>query len=92
MPLSTSLTHDSIIVQIPRLQGKANNRLDEILSIFDQSHVNATSQHMLDLDDSLYDDDDVEASVKMSHKTGMSPENIAASLNMPIETVRKILS
>lgn len=54
------LTHDSIIVQIPRLHGKISNRLDEILSIFDQSHINAEDQHVLDLDDSLYAEDDIE--------------------------------
>ena len=31
------VTHDSIIVQIPRLYGQINNRLDKVLSIFDQS-------------------------------------------------------
>ena len=55
-----SLTHDSIIVQIPRLHGKINNRLDEVLSIFDQSHKNAENQHTLDLDDSVYAEDDIE--------------------------------
>ena len=55
-----SLTHDSIIVQIPRLHGKINNRLDEVLSIFDQSHKNSENQHILDLDDSVYAEDDIE--------------------------------
>ena len=55
-----SLTHDSIIVQIPRLHGKVNNRLDKILSIFDQTHKNGQNQHMLNLDDSSYAEDDVE--------------------------------
>ncbi|MBR1767706.1 MAG: hypothetical protein IJ742_03220 [Prevotella sp.] len=55
-----SLTHDSIIVQIPRLHGKINNRLDEVLSIFDQTYKNGSNQHMLDLDDSCYAEDDVE--------------------------------
>ena len=32
-----SLTHDSIIVQIPRLHGRINNRLDRVLSVFDQT-------------------------------------------------------
>ena len=32
-----SLTHDSIIVQIPRLHGRINNQLDKVLSIFDQT-------------------------------------------------------
>ena len=55
-----SLTHDSIIVQIPRLHGKINNRLDEILSFFDQSQQDRENQHFLNLDDSTYAEDDLE--------------------------------
>lgn len=36
-PFINSLTHDSILVQIPLLHGKINNRLDKVLSVFDQS-------------------------------------------------------
>ena len=59
-PFVDSLTHDSIIVQIPRLHGKINNRLDEILSIFDQTRKSELSQQVLNIDDSLYPEDDVE--------------------------------
>lgn len=52
-----SLTHDSIIVQIPLLRGQINNRLDKVLSIFDQTRLDSKSQHTLSLDDSLYQDD-----------------------------------
>lgn len=37
-PFVDSLVHDSIIVQIPLLRGQINNRLEEILSVFDQTH------------------------------------------------------
>ena len=53
-PFVDSLTHDSIIVQIPRLHGQVNNRLDRVLSIFDQTRKSAESQQMLELDDSMY--------------------------------------
>ena len=59
-PFVESLTHDSIIVQIPRLHGQINNRLDEVLSVFDQTRKTGRSQQMLDLDESLYADDDME--------------------------------
>ena len=59
-PFVESLTHDSIIVQIPRLHGQVNNRLDEVLSVFDQTRKTGRSQQMLDLDESLYADDDME--------------------------------
>ena len=57
-PFVESLTHDSIIVQIPRLHGRINNRLDEVLSVFDQSQTTDSTQHMLDIDENRYDEDD----------------------------------
>ena len=50
-----SLNHDSIIVQIPRLHGKINNRLDKVLSIFDQKRVCEDNQHYLSLDEQAFD-------------------------------------
>ena len=61
-PFIDSLTHDSIIVQIPLLRGQVNNRLDRVLSIFDQSKMSQESRKMLNIDDSLYGDD-----VEMQH-------------------------
>ena len=52
-----SLTHSSIIVQIPRLHGQINNRLDKVLSIFDQTRKEAADEHMLRIDEHLYGDD-----------------------------------
>ena len=52
-----SLTHDSIIVQIPRLHGQINNRLDMVLSIFDQSRKDALDEHVLRLDEQVYASD-----------------------------------
>ena len=57
-PFVDSLTHDSIIVQIPRLHGQINNRLEKVLSIFDQSHLSNSSKQVLDIDESLYAGDD----------------------------------
>ena len=56
-PFITSLIHDSIIVQIPLLHGKINNRLDKILSVFDQTHKTEDSQHVICLNGKLYEDD-----------------------------------
>ena len=57
-PFVDSLTHDSIIVQIPRLHGQVNNRLDKVLSIFDQTRMDQHNKHMLDIDESAYSGDD----------------------------------
>ena len=56
-PFVTSLTHNSIIVQIPRLHGQINNRLDKVLSIFDQSHKEKGNEHMLNIDETVYSGD-----------------------------------
>ena len=56
-PFVDSLTHDSIIVQIPRLQGQKNNRLDKVLSIFDQTQQVPEDKHVLNIDESIYADD-----------------------------------
>ncbi len=52
-----SLTHDSIFVQIPLLHGKVNNKLDKVLSIFDQSIRDEHNPHILHIDESKYSDD-----------------------------------
>ena len=52
-----SLTHDSIIVQIPRLHGQINNRLDKVLSIFDQTRKDKNNEHILQVDEAIYSDD-----------------------------------
>ena len=56
-PFVESLQHDSIIVQIPRLRGRVNNRLEKILSVFDQSQIYPDDQRMLELDENKYADD-----------------------------------
>ena len=56
-PFINSLTHDSILVQIPLLHGKINNRLDKVLSVFDQSQRDKKNQQMLWLEGDKYKDD-----------------------------------
>ena len=56
-PFVDSLTHNSIIVQIPRLHGRINNRLDMVLSIFDQTRKDEEDGRLLSIDDSAYKGD-----------------------------------
>ena len=56
-PFVNSLVHDSIIVQIPRLRGHVNNRLDLVLSIFDQTQKDTLDRHMLTIDEGKYKGD-----------------------------------
>lgn len=56
-PFINSLTHDSIIVQIPLLHGKINNKLDRVLSVFDQTKRDNENQHILYIDIAGYEKD-----------------------------------
>ncbi|MCI5141257.1 MAG: hypothetical protein D3909_05925, partial [Candidatus Electrothrix sp. ATG1] len=49
-----SLTHDSYIIQIPRLRERRRNDLEILLSIFDQSQQTSDSRHFLNLDENDY--------------------------------------
>ena len=56
-PFVESLTHNSIIVQIPLLHGNVNNRLEKVLSVFDQTQVDGNTQQVLKIDEDKYADD-----------------------------------
>lgn len=57
-PFVDSLVHDSIIVQIPRLRGHVNNRLDEVLSVFDQSFKDKYNRQVMNIDEDRYANDE----------------------------------
>ena len=57
-PFIDSLVHNSIIVQIPLLHGQVNNRLEKVLSVFDQTKVDTADRHVLSLDENAYEGDD----------------------------------
>ena len=82
-PFVSSLTHDSVIVQIPLLRGQVNTRLDRVLSIFDQTQKSDKDQHTLMIDDDLYaDDDDMQA---VLHRLLMAAANADMRQDMNVE-------
>ena len=56
-PFVDSLIHDSIIVQIPLLHGQVNNKLDKVLSVFDQHLKDGHNRQVLTLDEDKYSGD-----------------------------------
>ena len=57
-PFVESLTHNSIIVQIPLLHGNVNNRVEKVLSVFDQTQIVADDNtQVLSIDENKYSDD-----------------------------------
>lgn len=57
-PLVKSLQPNSIIVQIPLLQGPIHNRLEKVLSVFHQSQAGGDTQQILHIDEAKYTDDE----------------------------------
>ena len=50
-PFIESLTHDTIIVQIPYLQGRTRTRLERLLNVFDQDYRLKENGHFLEFDE-----------------------------------------
>ena len=72
-----SLTHDSIVVQIPSLPMKTQNRLDKLLRFFDQRNITSNDAHYLsfDIDDEdLKSDDAIKAIEHRLSMAAKSPE------------------
>lgn len=53
-PFIESLTHDSIIVQIPYLKGRTRNRLERLLNVFDQDYQVSDDDHVLEIDENIF--------------------------------------
>ncbi|QEP41725.1 hypothetical protein D5085_00325 [Ectothiorhodospiraceae bacterium BW-2] len=52
-----SLIHNCYIIQVQRLKQSHQNKLEQLLSIFDQSYVTEESRHFLDLPEDRYDEE-----------------------------------
>ena len=82
-PFLESLTHDSIIVQLPRLRGRVNNRLEKVLSVFDQSYMDNDDTQVLRIDEDMYEDDD--EIMYMIHRLTAAAANADMRQDMNVE-------
>lgn len=91
-PFVESLVHDSIIVQIPLLRGRKSNRLEKILSVFDQTNKDENNAQVLNIEENTYaGDSDMEriihrllvaaASSKVRHDMNVEEEYFMAIEN-----------
>ena len=53
-PFVDSLTHSSIIVQIPLLHGKVGNHVERLLNVFDQSRQDSLYPYLINIDEADY--------------------------------------
>ena len=73
-PFVESLQHDSIIVQIPLLHGRVNNRLEKGLCLFDQTNV-ADNKKVIKVDDKQFEgDNDMEYIVRRLQSAAADPD------------------
>lgn len=73
-PFVESLLHDSIIVQIPLLHGRVNNRLGKVLCLFDQTNV-ADNKKVIKVDDKQFEgDNDMEYIVRRLQSAAADPD------------------
>lgn len=57
-PFVDSLTHESIIVQIPLLKGQKNNNLENLLDVFCQDRKEKGNMQILEVDESMMEEND----------------------------------
>ncbi|MEG1563168.1 MAG: hypothetical protein RR365_05505, partial [Bacteroides sp.] len=69
-----SLTHDSIIVQIPLLTGRTRNHLEKLLSVFDQVNCTRNSEHYLEINDESFIGADIECLVHRLLMAAATPD------------------
>ena len=84
-PFVDSLVHDSIIVQLPLLHGQINNRLEKVLSVFDQTNKDKNNGQFVVLDEANYQDDN-----DMQHilfRLAMATSNMQIRQDMNAEDV-----
>ena len=89
-PFVESLTHNSIIVQIPLLHGRVNNRLEKVLSVFDQSNATQSNKQTIEINDDEYaGDTEMEYIVKRLLSAASNPD-VRQEMNVEDEFFKAI--
>ena len=86
-----SLTHDTIIVQIPYLQGRTRNRLERLLNMFDQAYTIKGNEHFLQIDEDKMEDNDERLVVYRLVKAAAAPD-IRRAMDVEDEILSEIES
>lgn len=82
-----SLTHDIIIVQIPRLPAKPRNAAERVLAVFDQRRQSATDRHVIELpDDSQVGDDALNTRLRI----GLGDKELRDKIDVEMEVLTEL--
>lgn len=68
------LTHDSFVVQVQRIEGRYQTKLDKLLSVFEQQHFLDSSEVIKEYKYQI-DEEDVQIITDILHHTGTDPES-----------------
>lgn len=90
-PFVESLTHDSIIVQIPYLRNSARNHLDRVLCFFDQSYI-MEDPHLVNLSDRDIEDNEEMRRIVMRLANAASIPEIRHTMNIEDEIFSELES
>lgn len=89
-PFVESLVHNSIIVQIPLLRGQVNNRLDKVLSVFDQTMKDKCNNQVLLVDENRYAGDQDMEYILHRLLTAAADSNLRQDMNVEDEYFKAI--
>ena len=82
-----SLTHDIIIVQIPRLPAKPRNAAERVLAVFDQRRQSATDRHVIELpDDPPVGDDALNTRLRI----GLGDRDLREKMDVEMEVLTEL--
>lgn len=87
-PFIESLTHDSIIVQIPYLHGRTRNHLERLLNVFDQNYRTRDNDHILEIDEELFTASEIPIITRLL-KAGVAPD-VRRSMEVEDEILSEI--
>lgn len=73
-PFVESLTHDSIIIQIPFLQGRTRNHLERLLSVFNQDCRHSENDHLIEIDENVFSNNDEQLLLHRLLCAGVAPD------------------
>jgi hypothetical protein len=84
-PFVDSLTHESIIVQIPFLKGQKNNRLERILDVFCQDRKDRDNMQILNVDEEMMEEDEEMRRIVTRLLSAASDSQVRHSMNIEEE-------
>ena len=74
-PFVESLTHDSIVAQIPRLKGKHRNKVERIMSLFEQKNLSANQhERTIEIPDDSSDYEEIDKIINRLQKAVADPD------------------